>query len=122
MNSALRSRTWASMVLGWFMLGLGMATAAPLLQAVPMQIVCSADGQLRLLVADGDAWDEPAQAHALHCPLCLLGAGAAPVRASAGTGLVMAAVATVPHHHKTTLVPGHRSGAPLPARGPPAHS
>lgn len=122
MNWAQRSRRWAHGVLAWFVLALGVATAAPLLQPTATQIVCSADGQLRVLVPTADGWGEPTPAHALHCPLCLLGTGAAPVHAPPGMGLVAVHATASLVRPDTAVAARNPSGAPLPARGPPAFS
>lgn len=51
MTWAQRPQRWARGVLAWLVLAPGVATATPLLQPADPQIVCGADGRLRLLVA-----------------------------------------------------------------------
>lgn len=108
----------ARLVLAWFVLALGLATAAPLLQPAPTQVVCTADGELRI-VAMADDGTAPAHDHALHCPLCLFGSGAAPAvpGPSAGLRAPAAKVAAVDPAH--SVIVRQHSRAPLPARGPP---
>lgn len=122
MNWARRSQAWARRVLAGFVLGLGVAAAAPLLQPAATQVVCSADGQLRTVATPADAWDEPARPHALHCPLCLLGTGAAPAPPALRLGQGIAYAMALPVRVKADPVHANHAGTPLPARGPPARS
>lgn len=122
MNWARRSQAWAGRVLAWFVLGLGVASAAPLLQPAAVQIVCGADGQLRTVAAPAEAWGEPAQPHTLHCPLCLLGTGAAPMQPSPQLGPGLAHARELLLRVKADPVHTNHSGTPLPARGPPTRS
>lgn len=109
----------AGTLLACFVLALVAAVISPLLQAQPLQRVCSADGQWLLLADAGGDQPGPGGAHALDCALCLP-AGAPP-------SALMLAVASVapavqprqlrPHAHAVRV-----ARAPLPARGPPARS
>ncbi len=121
MTTRLRTHPLPAMtrwVLGWFLLALGVATAAPLVHPQPWVLVCSASGVVALVAVQGD---EGAAAsgphHTLDCALCLPGGAPPPALAD-----VFAATAALPH----VLLPVEAAriaalvGAPLPARGPPA--
>lgn len=111
-----QARTLAHGVLVWFVLAVGVAVAAPLVQPQSGTLVCSASGAFKLLVGDDDGSVAPTS-HTLECVLCLaLGAPpSAPVDAIASLPVLGYAL--------TGLSAGHRvwrTAAPLPARGPPA--
>ena len=57
----------ARFVLGWFLLWLGVAMAAPLLQAPATVMVCTGGSVKPLALDDGTAPTE----RALQCPMCL---------------------------------------------------
>lgn len=110
------TRTLARWVLAWFVLSMGWAVAAPLVQAQPMQLVCSAAGEVRLQVVQDDG-SAPAASHTLDCVLCFV-AGAPPPG-----GLVLGASGYAPTLATPALAATHlarRSAAPLAARGPPS--
>ncbi len=106
------------LMLAWFALALGVAAASPLVQPRAMQLVCSAQGAVKLLVESGDGMVE-AGAHTLDCALCLLAAAPppngkpAPAPVHPSRGLPASAYVDVL---------SRPAGAPLPARGPPAFS
>ncbi len=131
MPAHLRRRTTAPAitrwVLAWFLLALGVATAAPLVQPKPWVLVCSASGVVALVALQDDdgsssgGGNDGAAApgglhHTLDCALCLPGGAPPPVRVWA-----LSAPAPLPH----ALLPVEAAriaalvGAPLPARGPP---
>lgn len=70
MHRLRRARPLARLVLAWLLLSLGVAVAAPLVQPHAMQLVCSAGGNVKLVVVSADGAQAPAGAH-LDCPLCL---------------------------------------------------
>lgn len=109
----LRRASLRRWVLAWVLLAWGCAWAAPLVQPVGLDVVCSADGTTRLVVPD---LPEGAAGHGGECPLCLPPA------------LVCTPVVSVPvpiaaaDHGAAASLPSPRTalaGAPLPARGPP---
>lgn len=111
-------RQLARLVLAWFVLALAVAAAAPLVHAQDQQLVCTADGGVTLVDADGDAAPR-GDAGWQHCPLCVL-AGAPPRQDPsllARTVTMAAPVATTLRRPDVT-----RSAPPLPARGPPGQS
>lgn len=63
------SKRLASIVLAWFVLSLGMATASPLLGAEEFTMVCSSAGMVKLLTNSGDL-DDSSTARTMDCPLC----------------------------------------------------
>lgn len=108
------------LALAWFVLTLGVATAAPLLHPVTMTAVCSESGTRMVMVdADGAPVSAHGSGHTLDCPMCL--PAAIPPGFSAGEVPVLQPQACAVHPfvsaHVAALV-----GAPLPPRGPPAFS
>lgn len=112
----------ARLVLAWFVLSVGVAVAAPLVNPKAMELVCSGAGMVKLVVSNDDG---PASAGSLlgsggaDCALC--GATAAPPAVL--TGLQ---VPPSPLAHALRPVVGAAlaalTAAPLPARGPPFFS
>lgn len=112
----------ARLVLGWFLVALGVAAAAPLVHPQAVQLVCSANGLIELrAVAAGDLADavDTAHAHALDCALCLLIHAPPPVATEFGGTAVADAVLVLRRFAAPVLA---LQGAPLPARGPPVIS
>lgn len=109
----LRAASLRRWVLAWLLLAWGGAWAAPLLQPVGLEVVCSANGATRLVDLDRP---DGAPGHTADCPLCL------------PPGLVSPPVVCVPafiaaaEDGAATSLPSPKTalaGAPLPARGPP---
>lgn len=114
------SLTLARLVLAWFVLTLGVATAAPLLHPVTMTVVCAESGTKMVMVdADGAPVTAHGSGHTLDCPMCLPAALPAGFVASDMPSLTAQACAIHPFvsAHVAALV-----GAPLPPRGPPVLS
>lgn len=114
---ALRqARTLAHMVLVWFVLAVGVAVAAPLVQPQSATLVCTASGAVKL-VAGGDEGSAAPKHHTLDCVLCLaLGAPpSAPL-----DGLAPASALRSIQVELSAAPLARRSASPLPARGPPA--
>lgn len=106
----------ARLMLGWFVLFVGVAVVSPMVHPVDLQIVCSASGQIRVFA---DAEDTaPAQGlHGLDCPACLTGMGPLPL-------LLPVVLSGLPPQHVPVSGSGLRQAGPilaasLPARGPP---
>lgn len=114
---ALRqARTLAHGVLVWFVLAVGMAVAAPLVQAQPATLVCTASGAVKLLAGGDEGGVAPAH-HTLDCVLCL--ALSAPPPASVGAVAAVQALRHSPEGQPAVHLVW-RTASPLPARGPPA--
>ncbi|MFC5497063.1 hypothetical protein ACFPOE_05920 [Caenimonas terrae] len=114
----LRHATFvARLMLAWLALAIGVATAAPLVGASALELVCSGTG-LKLVAKGAGGGTAPA-GHTLDCPLCVH-MDAPPVLASArefraqGTSGPVVAVRPARIAVRTT--------APPPARGPPAQA
>lgn len=106
------------LVLAWFVLTLGAASAAPVVHPATMALVCS-EGGTKVVLVNGDGAAVHGKAHTLDCPLCLP-AAVPPALAAPRMPVPQpspAAVAIVDASH-TTASPG----APLPPRGPPLYS
>lgn len=106
-----RLRIW---IAAWFLLGMGIAMASPIVQPRAMQLICSGAGAVKFLVQSPSSGT--ADASDMDCPLCLLPAVAPdPTPARLPTLLP---VAKVPVPAASLRI--HSSTAdPPPARGPP---
>jgi hypothetical protein len=121
MQTLRHTKHLARLALAWFVLSLGVATAAPLLQTQDYIMVCSSNGMYQLLL-DGDELNDQGSTSrttpTLKCPLCialdappdLLGSAPLPMALPA----MPASQTTAATRHKASLC-----SAPLPARGPP---
>lgn len=106
----------ARLVLVWFVLSLGAAVAAPLVQPQSMQLVCSASGTMKLVTSSADGSEAPTL-HLMDCSLCV---AVAPPPAPQ--------VVLVEPHQPLAFALGRlpaarlaaKTGAPLPPRGPPS--
>lgn len=116
MQTLRTSLTLARLVLAWFALTLGVATAAPVLQPQTLVKLCSAEGS-KIIVVDAHGDIVQPGAHALDCPLCL--PVYLPPAASTPRLPVPHLPADLPSRGGRSHVPA-APGAPLPARGPPA--
>ncbi|WP_431777852.1 DUF2946 family protein [Ottowia caeni] len=106
----------ARFMLAWFALVLGVAAASPLVNPQAVQMVCSANGSIKLVADTGEELTDTSRAHTLDCALCLL--ANTPPHASAALPVPPMGVAQVlaPRTPEPVL---ELLGAPLPARGPP---
>lgn len=110
-----QARTLARCVLAWFVLSLGLAVAAPIVQPESMALVCSASGNTKLLVGNGDGTAASAS-YTLDCVLCFV--ANAPPPASVDVVSLPTLRATVAQGASATRM-AWRTAAPLSARGPP---
>ena len=119
MQTPSRLRRFACFVLAWFALSMGAAIASPFVHPQSVQLVCSASGDVKLLVVGGDG-AQLQRGHTLDCPLCVhFGSAApppAPVRLPQALPLVHVLLPIRAAHVAA------RTAAPLPARGPPLFS
>ncbi len=109
-------RPYIRVVLAWYVLFLTAAIASPMVHAKPLEIVCSASGQMKVVEA-GDQ-SQPLTPHqGLACFLCLATAACLPC-ANSSFSLI-----PPPFEHRawpvtsTNLV--NLTAPPLPSRGPP---
>lgn len=114
----LRRFTFLSrLVLAWFVLSLGVATASTLVEPQDLVLVCTGSSAMKLLVksADGDA--KEVSSNSMHCPLCVSPAAPPPVvRLGAETAQPLSyALQPIAAAHIAA-----RTATPLPARGPPS--
>ena len=108
----------ARLALAWLVLAVGVAAASPLFHPQTMALVCSAAGEMKLVVTHEDGSVQELGHHTLDCAMCLP-AGGPPLALSA-----YAIPALPPLAHALQPVEAARLaalvGAPLPARGPPS--
>ena len=116
MQTLRNARLLTRLVLVWFALFIGVATAAPLVQPGNLQVVCSAGGGMKLIDADQPD-GEPRLSLGMDCPLC---AAVAPPPPLAHAGFIVVS----PLAHVLQPVASARlvaaTAPPLPSRGPPA--
>ncbi len=137
----LRTSFWLSrLILAWFALTLGAASASPFIHPQAMELICTTSGEMRWVnvssavgnsVSDDTSADSSlgedtqstahsGQHNTLDCALCLPAAGPAPLHFGD-----LPPMAQPLSHALRPLVAAHIASvtrAPLPARGPPAHS
>lgn len=107
------------LVLAWFVLALGVAALAPVLQPQAMELVCSDAGRMKFVAVGEDGDAAPMGQHTLGCAACL----------------AVLPPPTVPQLHLAQAMPrdvlrvaiapallAKPAGAPLPPRGPPAQA
>lgn len=117
MHTLRQFQLLARLVLAWFVLALGVAVAAPLVQPQALELVCSSVGAVKLVKVGDDG--SAAASHLLDCPLCLTSSAPPPaVQVQVEPPQPLAhALRPIPAAH----IAG-RTAAPLPARGPPAQA
>lgn len=118
MQSRLRTRRAASLVLAWFVAFLAIAGITPLVQAQPMDSICTSAG-ISHSGAQGGGESDSHGGQPMKCFLCT-GLSAPPAATA-----VLAPFEADLRHATLPLQAAHLAsltGAPLPARGPPLFS
>lgn len=104
------------LVLGWFVLSLGVAVASPIVKPQNMLLVCTGSGAMTVLVqAEDGSSGEPVHS-GLDCPLCATLAAPPPTAGAVVQPVHLLAYAL------QSIAAAHiaaRTASPLPARGPP---
>ena len=120
MSALRRLRLLACFLLAWFAVAIGVATASPLVHPQAMELICSAAGDVKLIVLSDDG-AQGQRGHTLDCPLCVHLGGAAPPPPG---GLCLQVMQPLAHALRPIALAhiAARTAAPLPARGPPAVS
>ena len=118
MQTLRNAHLLARFVLVWFVLSLGVAVASPLVAPPTMELICSGAGGMKLIQLGGDGSANVA-VKTMDCPLCASASAPPPVASSGATPVPPPAYLTrsMAAVHIAAL-----TGAPLPARGPPAFS
>lgn len=119
MQTPRRFRRFACFVLAWFALSMGVAIASPFVNPQSLQLVCSASGEVKVVVG-GDDGAQAHGGHTLDCPLCVHFGDAAPPSAVSALPVLQPLA-----HALGPIAAAHiaaRTAAPLPARGPPNFS
>ena len=118
-GSMLQNLRRATMLARWVLLGfvlsLGVAIAAPIVNPQATQLICSASGGMKVIVTTADGSTEVAS-QSMDCPLCVSIIAPPPVLKS-GFEPVQAlsyALQRIP-----AAIIAQRTAAPPPARGPP---
>ncbi|WP_047219087.1 MULTISPECIES: DUF2946 family protein [Delftia] len=105
------------LALAWFMLALAMAVASPIVHPRSLEVVCTGNGSMQVVVLDDEGQASAGTHHSLDCPLCLAVTPASlhPSPEFEQPQALGLAVQPVESARIAALV-----GAPLPPRGPPA--
>jgi hypothetical protein len=119
MQTLRRARFLARLMLAGFALALGVAIASPIVQPKAMELVCAADGVMKLVAQGGEGGATTSHAHTLDCPLCVQ-------VLTPPTLSVTGFERDAPRAHAlrpwgAAHIAG-RTASPLPPRGPPAFS
>jgi hypothetical protein len=123
MQTLRNAHLLARLVLVWFVLFVGVSVASPMVSPKASQMVCSAMGGMKMVLADDSAnsgsSDTLKLSSNMDCPLCAqFSAPPSPVVFSFDTTSALAhALRPIPSAHIAWL-----TGSPLPPRGPPALS
>jgi hypothetical protein len=123
MQTLRNAHLLARFVLVWFVLFVGVSVASPMVSPKASQMVCSAMGGMKMVLADDSAnsgsSDTLELSSNMDCPLCAqFSAPPSPVVFSFDTTSALAhALRPIPSAHIAWL-----TGSPLPPRGPPALS
>lgn len=115
-HARLFTRPLVAWVLAMFVMSLGATTASAAVDPVRMELVCSTTGAMKLLIKS-DSGSDISISHAMDCVLCITTGAPPPAIAQfavAAQPLFLAAPTLAAAPIAT------RTGAPLPARGPPA--
>ena len=110
----LRRAHWITrLVLVWFALFIGAATASPMVQPQDVQMVCTDMGAMKLVSLDEDSGPSP---QGMDCPLCMPVAAPAPASLSLPTpGGLAHALQALESARLASLI-----GPPWQARAPPS--
>ena len=113
-----RAQSLARLVLAWFVLSMGMAIAAPVVNPQSTQLVCTGSGVMKVLVTTADGVQEVAS-QSMDCPLCASMSAPLPIARLVAQPLLPLsyAVQAIP-----AAVIAKRTAVPPPARGPPNFS
>ncbi|CAM3699423.1 hypothetical protein DETS111669_23000 [Delftia tsuruhatensis] len=60
------------LALAWFMLALAMAVASPIVHPRSLEVVCTGNGSMQVVVLDDEGQASAGTHHSLDCPLCLV--------------------------------------------------
>lgn len=110
-----RAQSLARLVLAWFVLSMGMAMAAPVVNPQSTQLICTGSGVMKVLVTTADGVQEVAS-QSMDCPLCASMSAPPPIARLAAQPLLPLsyAVQAIP-----AAVIAKRTALPPPGRGPP---
>ena len=111
-----QTQTLARLVLVWFALFVGVASAAPWVQPHRFDLVCSAGGGTTLVDMGGETGALPA-GHGMDCALCLPFTAPPPEAGPAPTLAQSPPATAAPRADRHDL---GTSAAPSPGRGPPS--
>ena len=119
MQTLRNAHLLARFVLVWFALSIGVAIASPLVNPQAMELICTGTGVMKVLVKADDGSSQEVSLKTMDCPLCASTSAPPPVaRLSVEPVQPLAYVMrSIPAAHIAWL-----TGAPPPARGPPAFS
>ena len=109
----------ARFVLVWFALSIGVAIASPIVKPQGMALICTGTGVMKVLVKADDGSTKEVATKTMECPLCATVSAPPPVTSQTAEPVQPLAyvMQRIPAAHIAAV-----TGAPPPARGPPAFS
>jgi hypothetical protein len=114
----LRHSALRRCVLLWFALAIAVATASPLIKPQSMELLCTSNATMKLLIKSSDG-QEATTLHSMQCALCLQAFAPAP---EPGATRVRSDLAFTIAQYAPAVITPARAQPPLPARGPPAQA
>jgi hypothetical protein len=111
-----RATAFARWVLLGFVLSLGVAIAAPIVNPQATQLICTGSGAMKVIVTSADGSTEVVN-QSMECPLCVSIISPPPVVSVTFAPPTQSSVEILKLHAAALAKP---SAAPPPARGPPA--
>lgn len=117
LHTLRHSRTLVRMVLVWFVLAMGLAVAAPAVQPIALDSICSAASAADAGAPQPDGDNTAGLHHSLQCVMCL--AVGAPPSVQVDTAVASPDAAVLPTAMHQAVVLAQRQ-SPLAARAPPA--
>ena len=106
-------------MLVWFAMSIGAAIASPLINPQSTELICSGSGVMKVLVKNADGSSTEVVARMLDCPMCATLGAPPPLQKNFSHPVqpLGDALQPIPAAHIAAI-----TGAPPPARGPPALS
>jgi hypothetical protein len=120
MQRLRNARLLVQFLLAWWILAMGVAIAAPLVHAQPLEMVCSVGGNMKWVAISDEGQNNDSSptfsSGKMDCPLCMTVVPPPdPTAHTPATQIGLSyALRPIPAAHIAA-----RTAAPLPARGPP---
>jgi len=120
MQRLRNARLLVQFLLAWWILAMGVAIAAPLVHAQPLEMVCSVGGSMKWVAISDEGQNNDSSptfsSGKMDCPLCMT--VVPPPDPTAHTPATQIGLSYALRHIAAAHIAA-RTAAPLPARGPP---